>query len=120
MYHKQTSILIILLIILLPFYNSHSVCDLSTLQMELEQDLADNGMLDCLRVIDPPHFVEESEIQKNLRLSAQWDSSCSFEADNDWMQNLSKNLEINQLVDSIGDPVRQDFDDQADICEIVR
>ena len=36
------------------------------------------------------------------------------------MQNLSKNLEINQLVDSIGDPVKQDFDDQADICEIVR
>lgn len=116
---KQTCLLILLFVIT-PLFKSTSVCDLTTLIMEIKQDLADNGMLDCLRVINPPHFVEETEQQKNLRLAAQWDSPCSFEADNNWMETLSKNFGINQLVDSIGDPVQTDFDDQADMCEIVR
>jgi len=119
MYQKQTYLLVFLLIIA-PICYSHAVCDLATLQMELRQDLADNGMLDCLRVIDPPHFVDETEQQKNLRLSAQWDTSCSFESDYNWMEDISKNFGINQLVDSIGDPVKKNFPDQADMCEIVR
>ena len=119
MYQKQTFLLMFLLI-LSPICYTHAVCDLDTLRMELQQDLADNGMLDCLRVIDPPHFVDENEQQKNLRLSAQWDSSCSFESDNNWMEELSKSFGINQLVDSIGDPVKKNFEDQADMCEIVR
>ena len=119
-YQKQTAVLILLFIVLLPLYKSHSVCDLSTLKMELKQDLADKGMLDCLRSIDPPHFVLETEVQKNLRLSAQWDSSCAFEAESNWAELLSKNFGVNQLVDSVGDPVKKDFDDQADMCEIIR
>lgn len=51
---------------------SDSVCDEMTLLMELEQDLADNGILDCLRVIPPPHDTvrEESIEEKNKRLAA--------------------------------------------------
>jgi len=99
---------------------SDCVCDLETLLLEIKQDIADNGMLDCLRVINPPHFVEETEKQKNLRLAAQWDTSCSFEADSDWMTKASKYLGINQLFDSIGEPVQKDFKNQADMCEIIR
>lgn len=32
------------------------VCDEKLLLMELKQDLEDNGVLDCLRVIQSPHF----------------------------------------------------------------
>ena len=110
----------LIVIISLSRYNCDSVCDLNTLIVELKQDLADNGMLDCLRVIDPPHFVDETEDQKNLRLAAQWDTVCAFEADTNWKETIAKQFGINQLVDSIGDPVSKDFDDQADMCEIIR
>jgi hypothetical protein len=116
----QTAIAFISLLALFSLVRNDSVCDLNMLLTEIKQDLADNGMLDCLRVIDPPHFVEESEEQKNLRLAAQWDTPCAFEADTNWKDLISKSYGINQLVDSIGDPVAKDFDNQADICEIVR
>lgn len=105
---------------LLNIIKSDSVCDLNTLIYELRQDLADNGMLDCLRVIPPPHFVEESEKQKNLRLGAQWDSSCSFESNDTWFDQAKKVWDIQVLVDSSGEPVKHDFPDQADMCELVR
>jgi hypothetical protein len=46
---------------------------------------------------------------------------CAFEADSEkWMENLKENYGIETLVDSEGNPVEKDFDDQADMCEIVR
>ncbi len=102
------------------FIKTDSVCDLETFLLEIKQDLADNGMLDCLRVIEPPNFVVESEEQKNMRLAAQWDTNCAFEADNDWMKLIKQNYKIPGLVDSIGEPVFQNFEDQADLCEIIR
>ena len=113
-------ILTTFLLISFSVIKSDAVCGLNTLLMEVKQDLADNGMLDCLRVIDPPHFVEETEEQKNLRLAAQWDTSCAFESNADWKEQIRQHLGINQLVDSVGEPVKDDFNDQADICEIIR
>jgi hypothetical protein len=117
---SKTAIVLIFFFTLSAFIKTDSVCDLNMLLTEIRQDLADNGMLDCLRVIDPPHFVDETEDQKNLRLAAQWDTACAFEAETNWKEIISKNYGINQLVDSIGDPVPKDFDNQADICEIIR
>ena len=113
-------LLTLLALIAISSVSCDSVCDLNTLIVEIKQDLADNGMLDCLRVIEPPHFVEETEDQKNLRLAAQWDTACAFEADTNWKDNLAKQFGVTQLVDSIGDPVSKDFEDQADMCEIIR
>ena len=99
---------------------SDSVCDLETFLLEVKQDLKDNGMLDCLRVIEPPNFVVETEDQKNMRLAAQWDTACAFEAENDWMKLIKDHYKISGLVDSIGEPVLKQFEDQADLCEILR
>ena len=118
---KMFSFLILgIVMTLISNVHSDSVCDLNTFIVEVKQDLADNGILDCQRVIDPPHFVEETEDQKNLRIAAQWDTSCAFEANNNWIDKLKRNYEIIHLVDSIGEPVKKDFDDQADLCEILR
>jgi len=100
--------------------NSDAVCDLNTLIVEIKQDLKDNGMLDCLRVIETPHSVEETEEQKNLRLAAQWDTSCAFESNGAWEETLKKNFDISTLVDSVGEPVKKNFENQADMCEIIR
>ncbi len=97
-----------------------SVCDLDRFLLEVKQDLKDNGMLDCLRVIEPPNFVVETEEQKNQRLAAQWDTTCAFEAENDWQKLMRDHYKINGLVDSIGEPVHKDFPDQADLCELLR
>ena len=105
---------------LIALFKSDSVCDLNTFITEVKQDLADNGMLDCLRVIEPPHFVEETEEQKNLRLAAQWDTSCAFESSSEWQTLIKKKFGISNLVDSTGEIVQKDFDDQADLCEILR
>ena len=58
--------------------------------------------------------------QKNKRLAAQWDSSCSFESTYDWLPDLKKNYGITNLVDEIGEPVDHNLPDQADMCEIIR
>jgi len=97
-----------------------AVCDLETLKLELLQDLEDNNMLDCLRIIDPPHNFQETEEQSNLRIAAQWDSSCAFEADSLWFDNLKQIYGVSTLVDSEGEPVKEDFPDQADMCELIR
>jgi hypothetical protein len=119
-YFKIRNILIIASLSLLIMLKADSVCDLNTLIVEVKQDLADNGMLDCLRVIEPPHFVEETEEQKNLRLAAQWDTSCAFEANSNWQAQIKSKLGISNLVDSTGEIVKKDFEDQADMCEILR
>jgi len=97
-----------------------AVCDERLLMMELKQDLDDNGVLDCLRVIMPPHSYMESIEEKNKRIAAQWDSACAFEADYDWMKPLREIHGISNLVDDTGDIVDKDFPDQADMCEIIR
>ncbi len=113
-------IYLLILISAITLVKTDSVCGLSTLLMEIKQDLADNGMLDCLRVIPPPNFVEESEEKKNLRIAAQWDSVCAFESYANWMEQIKLHYGITQLVDTVGEPVNSDFPDQADICEIIR
>ena len=99
---------------------SDSVCTLKTLRMEIREDLADNGMLDCLRRINAPHNYIETENEKNARIMAQWDSSCSFETSTDYKEILKNEFNISTLVDSNGEPVSQDFEDQVDLCEIIR
>ena len=58
--------------------------------------------------------------QSNLRLAAQWESDCAFEADYDWQATIKEQLGIGSLVSDYGDPVENDFPDQADMCEIIR
>lgn len=114
-------ILSFLFLISSPVY-SDAVCDENTLITELRQDVADNHQLDCLRYIrDPPTDHEESPEEKKNRIAAVWDSDCSFEADYDWLSRLKDIYGLeNGLVDVNGDSVKEDFDDQADMCEIVR
>mmetsp|Transcript_2565 Transcript_2565/g.2666 ORF Transcript_2565/g.2666 Transcript_2565/m.2666 type:complete len:202 (+) Transcript_2565:111-716(+) len=99
------------------------ICSEVELLTELREDIRLNGKLDCLRQIYPPE--EEDPDQKDLRVAAQWDGDCSFEAENigeaDWYDSLLKNYEVSKgLVDVNGSPVEKDFDEQADMCEIVR
>jgi len=117
---KQIILSSFLLFFIINVVKSDEVCDLETFLTEVRQDLKDNGMLDCLRVIPPPNFVVETEEQKDLRLAAQWDSACAFEADNNWMKLLKEHYSIMTLVDVVGEPVKKDFEDQADLCEILR
>ena len=112
--------IILITIFLLHPINSDSVCDEEVLILELKQDLEDNGILDCLRIIKPPNGVIETPEQKNKRLAAQWDTSCSFESTYDWVSQLKKNFGITTLVDEIGEPTEKNSEDQADMCEIVR
>jgi hypothetical protein len=74
----------IILLLTLAFYiniiKSECVCSEDELVREILEDLADNGKLDCLRESLPPK-EGESEDQKQLRIAANWDSDCSFEAD---------------------------------------
>ncbi len=88
--------------------------------MELQQDIEDNGMLDCLRVVEAPHSYLETEEEKNKRIASQWDSECAFEADYDWIKPLRDLHGIQNLVDVSGEIVESDFEAQADMCEIVR
>ena len=121
MYRRRIFIeYLILIFILLGYMYCDSVCDEDVLIMELKQDLEDNGILDCLRVIKPPNGVIETAEQKNKRLAAQWDSSCSFESTYDWEPTLKRNFDISTLVDEIGEPVEKNRDNQADMCEIIR
>ena len=108
--------------ILFPLISSDAVCDENTLITELRQDIADNHQLDCLRYIrDPPTDHQESPEEKKNRVAAVWDSDCSFEADYDWASRLKDIYGLdNGLVDVTGDSVKEDFEDQADMCEIVR
>lgn len=99
---------------------SDAVCDQDTFINELKQDLADNNMLDCLRVIVPPHMGQETAEQKNRRLAAQWDSDCSFDGPESWVREMSKVFNIASLVNNVGDVVERDSDNEADLCEFVR
>lgn len=77
---------ILLKILFLTFliYTSHAqvVCSEDELIKELREDIDDNGKLDCLRVSLSPLDQDETDEQKSKRLASQWDSDCSFEAEN--------------------------------------
>jgi len=101
------------------------VCSEDELIRELYEDIIDNGKLDCLRRSMTPNEADETEEQRKRRVAANWDSDCSFEASNsgstNWISKLLTNFGLNKgLVDVNGDPVERDFEDQADMCEIVR
>lgn len=107
--------------------NSQVVCSQDELIRELMEDLIDNGKLDCLRKSSNPNEADESEAQRKRRIAANWDSDCSFEAEaeegNDWRKSVLENYSIRHFMDVYGnpaDPPYQDFDDQADMCEIIR
>lgn len=112
--------ILVFIVILLCLTKCDSVCDQEVLILELKQDLEDNGILDCLRTIKPPNGVIETPEQKNKRLAAQWDTSCSFESTYDWVSQLKKNFGITTLVDEIGEQIEKNTEDQADMCEIIR
>ncbi len=99
-----------------------AICTEATLITELIQDIKDNKKLDCLRdPLDPPLDHIESQEEKVLRIEAAWDTDCAFEADYDWLTILKKNYGLNfGLVDVNGKQINTDFDNQADICEIIR
>lgn len=83
------------------------------------------GKLDCLRKSVTPNEADETEEQRKRRIAAEWDSDCSFEAEGtgsaNWLVKLMNNYQLKKgLVDVNGNPVDKDFDDQADMCEIVR
>jgi hypothetical protein len=118
-----------LLILLIKFnsINNQVVCSLDELIEEIYDDLNDNGKLDCLRVENELNL----EINENFQLDekkrkALWTSDCSFEAElegkeSTWHQKLFENYNLKKgLVDVDGNPVQKDFDNQADMCEIIR
>lgn len=119
---KMYNFPILLIFLLISSIKSDSVCTESTLVTELIQDIKDNGKLDCLRrPLNPPSDKIESEDDKKLRLEGAWDTDCAFEADYDWLKSLKETYGLKTgLVDVNGKPVENDFDDQADMCEIVR
>lgn len=106
---------------------TQTVCSLAELVRELMEDLADNGRLDCLRESMNPNEAEETIEQRDLRLKANWDSDCSFEAaendTDDWRKKFLGTYQLKYFVDAYGnpsEPTHSDFVDQADMCEIVR
>jgi hypothetical protein len=128
-YKRSFNILILILIftitILFAKINSQVVCSEDELIKELQEDLNDNGQLDCLRLSKSPFESEEDSLQREMRVAAEWNGDCSFEADSDrpnnWVQKLKTNFNLHKgLVDVNGEPVERDFEDQADMCELVR
>lgn len=121
-------IVFVVLLSALYFVNTQVVCSLDELVRELMEDLVDNGKLDCLRKSVSPNEEDETDEQRKRRIAANWDGDCSFEAEtldeeNDWRKKLLENFKIKSFVDVFGtpsNPPHQDFDDQADMCEIVR
>jgi hypothetical protein len=119
------SIVICLTVLFSPGINSQVVCSEDELIKELYEDLMDNGKLDCLRKSTTPNEADETEEQRRKRIAAEWNSDCSFEAEDsgptNWIVKLVTNYGLKKgLVDVNGDPVDKDFADQADMCEIVR
>lgn len=118
-------IITLFIVISISEINSQVVCSLDELVKEIFEDLLDNGKLDCLRESSVSPELEESDEQYKKRINANWDGDCSFEAEGNlqasWQQKLKENYNLKKgLVDVNGNPVKEDFDDQADMCEIIR
>ena len=110
------------LLILIKNIKSDAVCTEAILLTEILQDIEDNNKLDCLRepLPAPTDHVETAE-EKRKRFEAAWDTDCAFEADYDWMKPLKALYGLKTgLVDRDGVSVANDFNNQADMCEIVR
>ena len=73
---------VFLLLTISPLSQAQVVCSEDELIRELREDIEDNGKLDCLRVSLSPVDQDETEEQKARRIASQWDSDCSFEAEN--------------------------------------
>ena len=105
------------------YVRNEVVCSEDELVRELVEDLEDNGKLDCLRESQPASADETPE-QKSKRIAANWNSDCAFEAESEnfhWKTRLEKYYGLTKgLVDVDGNPVENDFEDQADMCEIIR
>lgn len=101
---------------------SQVVCSLSELVVQLQEDIADNGKLDCLRESIPND--NETEDEKVKRLAANWTGDCSFESFNEkfpWKKRLEDNYALNKgLIDVNGNPIDNNAPEQADLCEIIR
>jgi hypothetical protein len=126
MFIKQKEIFNLFILFALCYVNfvrTEVVCSEDELVREIIEDLEDNGKLDCLRESLPLSQNEKPE-QKAKRLAANWNSDCSFEADSDnfhWKLRLEKYYGLTKgLVDVDGNPIENDFEDQADMCEIIR
>jgi hypothetical protein len=121
----KSKLLLLIAIINIVIYTVHSevVCSEEELVREILEDLEDNGKLDCLRESFAPNDQETKE-QADLREAANWDSDCSFESESEkfpWKTRLQKYYGLTKgLVDVDGNPVDDDFEDQADMCEIIR
>ncbi len=120
-------IIIIIKLSLLSNILSVSVCTLDEFIRELQEDIEDNGKLDCLRSSVSLKGGNESQADKAKRIKANWDSECAFESEitdgYDWRKILLDTYGINTFVDVNGEPSSppyQDFDDQADMCEMIR
>ena len=83
----------------------------------------------CLRKAVNPHTNRaESEDERKRRLEAPLVTDYAFEADYNWLKPLKARYGLKTgLVDSFGKPVEKytniwssDFNDQADICEMIR
>jgi len=64
--------------------------------------------LDCTRYNPPPHFNIEDEKLKNLRLAAQWESDCAFEAGNGWIADMNKIYGVGMIYNYAGDVMQTD------------
>jgi len=120
---KLILICLLILFILPDLSNQEVVCSEDELVREIVEDLEDNGKLDCLRESSPSSPDEKPE-QREKRIAANWNSDCSFEAESEnfhWKTRLEKYYGLTKgLVDVDGNPVDDDFEDQADMCEIIR
>jgi hypothetical protein len=115
-------LLFVVLIISQQVVKSQVVCTLEELIREVYEDLSDNGRLDCLRSYDQIDGIVSKE--------AEWNGDCSFESEGsedqpDWRtffvsEYLGKDGAFVDVDGNKASPPFQDFDDQADMCEIVR
>ena len=94
--------LVFLILAIANLVKTDHICDIELLKIELQEDMDDNGILDCLREIAPSSIKEESDREINARLSAQWDSDCSFETTNENLNKVKKFYEITSYYDSLG------------------
>jgi len=94
--------LVFLILAIANLVKTDHICDIELLKIELQEDIDDNGILDCLRVIAPSAIKEENDREINLRLSAQWDSDCSFETTNENLNKVIAAYDIKSYYDSLG------------------
>ena len=94
--------LVFLILAIANLVKTDHICDIELLKIELQEDMDDNGILDCLREIAPSSIKEESDREINARLSAQWDSDCSFETTNENLNKVKEFYEITSYYDSLG------------------